>query len=191
MNKGSLADLARPAALPHAVLYDLSLALGGSLAVALLAQIAIPLPGSPVPLTGQTLGVLLVGATLGSYRGMLSLLLYLAEGACGLPVFAGGGTFLPATAGYLAGFVACAGCVGFLTERGWDRHFFSTLIAMAFGTLLIFAGGVLWLATSIGLGAALAQGFLPFLPAALLKITLSGLLLPAAWTLVGRKNRRS
>ncbi|MEE8142672.1 MAG: biotin transporter BioY [Planctomycetota bacterium] len=184
MPRGSLADLARPSAMPQAILYDLTLALGGSLCVALLAQIAIPITGSPVPVTGQTLGVLLVGATLGSTRGMLSLLFYLAEGSLGLPVFAGGGVFVPATAGYLVGFVAAAGCVGTLTERGWDRHVGSTLLAMMLGTLCIFACGILYLSTQLGWSAALAQGFTPFIPGAFIKITLAGLLLPTIWRLL-------
>lgn len=102
---------------------QVALVVAGSLLVALLAQVSIPLPFTPVPVTGQTLGVLLVGGALGSRLGAASLALYLGEGAIGLPVFAGGVGGLPVgpTGGYLVGFVLMAYVVGYLAERGWDR----------------------------------------------------------------------
>jgi biotin transport system substrate-specific component len=108
------------------LLYDAVLVVTGSVFIALLAQVAIPLPFSPVPITGQTFAVLLVGVLLGSRRGGLGVLLYLLEGAAGLPFFAGGTAGLARlagpTGGYLVGFVVAAIVVGLLAERGWDRR---------------------------------------------------------------------
>src|ERR671910_1051854 len=129
-------------------LFDAALIVVFSAFVALTAQVEIPL--RPVPITLQTLGVLLTGALLGSSRGVLALLLYLAEGAVGLPVFAGGAAglayMLGPTGGYLVGFVLAAGLVGWLAERGWGRRLVWTALAMAIGNLVIYALGVAWLA---------------------------------------------
>ncbi len=164
-------------------LADLALILLGSVVVAACAQISIPL--QPVPVTGQTLAILLVGMALGSRRGALALLAYLAEGAAGLPVFAGGQSGLAymagPTGGYLLGFVAAAWLVGWLAERGFDRNLFTTLAAMAAGNIVIYFFGVLWLQTLIGLDKALIGGVYPFLIGDALKAILAALLLPAAW----------
>src|SRR5215510_9056491 len=116
---------------------DVALIALGSLVVAIAAQIAIPLPWTPVPITGQTLGVLLVGASLGFRRGALSMALYLAEGASGLPVFAGGAAgavhLIGPTAGYLWSFPFVAALVGWLAEHGWDRRVWTAVAAMALG----------------------------------------------------------
>jgi biotin transport system substrate-specific component len=187
----TIADIARPANRRSARYYDLSLILAFSFFIALLAQAAIPLPFSPVPITGQTLGVLLAGLLLGSRRGAACLLVYLAEGALGLPVFAGG-TAGPAvlvgpTAGYLAGFVLAAYLVGRMAERGWDRSYGGTFLAMLLGNLAIYACGVTWLALYLGdFGRALVGGLLPFIPGDLLKILLAVALLPTGWRLLGR-----
>jgi biotin transport system substrate-specific component len=137
---------------PHRTLArDLALILAGSLLVALAARISIPLPFTPVPITGQTLAVLLVGAALGSRLGFLSLLAYLAEGAMGLPVFAGGtgglAKILGPTGGFLLAFPLAAGLVGLLVERfGLDRSFLGTLLAMLAGNALLYLVGLPWLA---------------------------------------------
>lgn len=177
---------------------DLALALGGSLFVALTAQAALPLPFTPVPLTLQTLGVLLVGAALGSRLGLWALLAYLAQGALGLPVFAGGtgglAKLLGPTGGFLLAFPLAAWLVGALVERfGLDRGFLGTLSAMLLGNALLYLAGLPWLAVWLlgagqaqGLGALLAMGLLPFLPGDLLKALLAALLLPAAWRFLGR-----
>jgi biotin transport system substrate-specific component len=148
---------------------DLSLVLAGSLFVALLAQVAIPLPFTPVPITGQTLGVLLVGAALGSRLGFMALLAYLLEGAMGLPVFAGGtgglAKILGPTGGFLLAFPLAAGLVGLLVERlGLDRSFLGTLLAMLLGNALIYLLGLPWLwAWLMGAGKALGlSGFSPW-----------------------------
>jgi biotin transport system substrate-specific component len=148
---------------------DLSLVLAGSLFVALLAQVAIPLPFTPVPITGQTLGVLLVGAALGSQLGFMALLAYLLEGAMGLPVFAGGtgglAKILGPTGGFLLAFPLAAGLVGLLVERlGLDRSFLGTLLAMLLGNALIYLLGLPWLwAWLAGRGRPLVfPGFSPW-----------------------------
>jgi len=171
---------------------DAGLILAGSLLVAALAQPEIHLTPN-VPVTGQTLGVLLVGATLGSVRGGLSMLLYLAEGAIGLPFFAGGESGVPglafATGGYLWGFVAAAVVVGFLAERRWDRTLPGAIAAMFVGEVIIFAIGVPWLAQAVDLSAddALAFGLYPFIVGDVIKLLLAAGALPAAWRLLGKR----
>jgi len=164
------ADILRPRARRLAWLYDLTLVLGGSLLVALSAQVAFPLPFSPVPVTAQTLAVLLVGALLGGVRGGVSLLLYLGQGVAGLPVFAAGGAgvayFLGPTGGYLLGFVAGATLTGLLAERGWDRRIATTLMAMLLGIAAIYATGLAWLALFAVTDNVLAAGLYPFMPGA-------------------------
>lgn len=177
------------AALPRSgALRDALLVLSGSLVVALGAQVAIPLPFTPVPLTGQTYAALLVGAALGARRGVLALLLYLAEGALGLPVFAGGAAGLARlggpTGGYLAGLVLAALLVGWFADRGWDRRPLPCLLAMIAGSVAIYACGVPWLALTVGADRAVAAGLLPFLPGDALKLALAALSLPLAWRLV-------
>jgi biotin transport system substrate-specific component len=167
---------------------DLLLVVGGSLLVALLAQARLPLPFTPVPITGQTLGVLLIGALLGARRGAASLLLYLTGGLAGLPVFTGWGSgpghLLGATGGYLLGFVAAAYIVGWLCERGLERRFRTALVPFLAGTAVIYLCGASWLAAFVGLQKALALGVLPFLAGDSIKLALAALLLPAGWKLV-------
>jgi biotin transport system substrate-specific component len=172
-------------------LRDTTLILAASLLLAALAQVEIPLPFTPVPITGQTFGVLLIGAALGSRRGAASVLAYLAEGALGLPFFAGGAGGLSvltgATAGYLVGFVAAAYIVGVLAERGLDRTFRTSLVPFLIGTVVIYAFGVAWLSTILGsLGEALRFGMLPFLFGDAIKLLAASLALPASWRLVRR-----
>ena len=159
------------------LLKDAILVLGASLSIALSAQIALQLPFSPVPITGQTLAVLLLGALLGSKRGALSVLAYLAEGTAGLPVFAGGGSgpawLLGPTGGYLLGFVVAAWVVGSLSEHVWDRSVAGTLVIMLAGSATIYLFGLLWLAHFVGADKALALGLIPFVPGDSLKIALA------------------
>jgi biotin transport system substrate-specific component len=169
-------------------LRDVLLVVAGSLLVAALAQVRIPLPFTPVPITGQTFAVLLVGAVLGSRRGAASLLLYLMEGSLGLPVFAGGAgglvhVFGP-TGGYLLGFVAAAYLVGRLAEGGLDRRFRSALLVLLAGEAVIYLFGVTWLGFFIGFQKALAAGLLPFVIGDAVKLVAAALALPAAWKLV-------
>jgi biotin transport system substrate-specific component len=177
--------LSRQLSARHAWLTDLVLISSGSLLVALLAQAALPLPFTPVPLTGQTFAVLLVGAALGARRGAASLALYAIEGAAGLPVFAGGAAGLARltgpTGGYLVGFIAAAGLVGWLADRGLERRWRTSVLPFLLGTLVIYAFGVSWLAAFTGLPAAVQKGLLPFLPGDLIKLALAALVMPAAW----------
>lgn len=168
---------------------DVFLVIAGSLLIAAMAQIEIPLPFTPVPITGQTFGVLLVGAALGSKRGVAALLLYITEGALGLPFFAGGasgvGILTGATAGYLVGFVVAAYIVGLLAERGLERSVRTSIIPFFVGTLIIYILGVAWLAVVVGgLGKAIVAGVLPFLLGDAIKLVAAALVLPAAWKLV-------
>lgn len=171
---------------------DLLLIGGGAALVALLSQIELPL--HPVPLTLQTLGVLLVGAALGWRRGVAALGLYVAAGAAGLPIFSGGGAGLAKltgpTGGYLLGFVVAAALVGYLAERyALDRSLPGTALAMLLGTAVIYALGLGGLHLSLGLSgsALLTAGLTPFLLGDALKLGLAALLLPAAWAWVGRR----
>ncbi len=168
-----------------------ALVLGFSLLTALSAQVVVPLPWTPVPLTGQTFAVLLTGALLGPRLGALAMLAYLAEGAAGLPFFrggAGGVTHLSgATAGYLLAFPAAAYVTGALAERGWDRRFLTAAAAMALGSFVILACGWAWLALMLGTPAeAFRLGVAPFLPGDVLKIALAAAALPAGWALLRR-----
>lgn len=163
--------------------------LGFSAIVGLTAQIAIPLPFTPVPITCQTLGVLLTGAVLGSVRAPLSLLSYLGIGALGVPVFARTGG--PATWGYLVGFVLASFAVGWLAERGWDRTFRRSLLAMLAGNIVLYIPGLFWLATFVGADKAIPLGLLPFIPGDVVKLLVAAAVLPSAWTLFQRRQRQA
>lgn len=165
------------------------LALVGSLLIAVSAQFQVPM--YPVPMTMQSFAVLVIGMAYGAKLGFATVLLYLAEGALGLPVFAGmkGGAqhLLGPTGGYLAGFALSALLVGWLAERGWDRSLLRTFAAMMAGKVVIFALGIGWLASLIGLDKAITLGFVPFIPGIILKVALAMAVLPGAWKLVGRR----
>jgi biotin transport system substrate-specific component len=184
----TLADVAVPraGALDNAVLV-----VSASLVTALAAQLAIPLPWSPVPITGQTFAVLLSGAVLGARRAFLAQALYLAEGALGLPVFAGGAAgftqFAGPTGGYLLAFPFAAAATGALAERGWDRRFPTMMLAMLAGSAVVFALGLVGLSRFVRADALVAQGLLPFLPGDLIKASLASLAVPGAWRWAGRR----
>ena len=152
----------------------------GSALIAASAQVRVPL--WPVPMTMQTFAVLALALACGPRLGAATVLLYLAEGAMGLPVFAGfkagPAALMGPTAGYLAGFVLAAALVGRLGERGWDRRVPTTVAAMLLGNLVIYAFGAGWLATLVGPAKALELGILPFLPGDALKIALAAAILP-------------
>ena len=171
------------------LLYDVVLIAAGSVFIALLARVAIPLPFSPVPITGQTFAVLLVGALLGSRRGGVVVILYLLEGVGGLPFFADGTGGLARlagpTGGYLVGFVVAAFAGGLLAKRGWDRRAWSTAAAMLVGNIIIYAFGLLWLERFVGAERVFSLGLLPFIPGDLFKLTLAAVILPAGWKLLG------
>lgn len=171
------------------------LVLSGSLLVALCAQVSLPLPFSPVPVTGQTFAVLLLGAFLGPRRAAAALVLYLAEGAAGLPVFAPGGLpgvarFLGPTGGYLLAFPLAAFLVGWLVLRV-PRRWWTVLGAALLAEGLILASGTTWLKSLTGAAwsEAMSFGFLPFVPGSFFKAALLALLLPASWWAADRSPR--
>jgi biotin transport system substrate-specific component len=176
-----------------ALVYDGFLIAAGSALIALSAQVALPLPFSPVPVTGQTFGVLLVASLLGRVRGTAAVLAYLAEGVAGFPVFAGAAAgpaaLLGPTGGYLAGFALGAYVCGGLAERGWDRTPLRAAASMILGNLAIFALALPWLARFVGAPNVWALGFWPFLPGDIVKIGLAAALLPLGWKALGARGR--
>jgi biotin transport system substrate-specific component len=172
------------------ILTDLVLVAAGAGFVALAAQFEIKLWFTPVPITGQTFAVLLVGASLGALRGAASLGLYFLVGLAGAPIYAGGEGgwewVKGATGGYLVGFILAAAVTGWLAERRWDRRFNSAVAAMLTGSVVIYALGLPWLAhvANTGLEDTLELGLYPFVVGDLLKLYLAGALLPGAWRLV-------
>ena len=166
------------------------LAIAGSIFVALSAQVSVPM--FPVPMTLQTLAVLLVGGTYGARLGAATLALYALEGAVGLPVFANfsGGFQVIAgpTGGYILGFIASAALVGYLVERGWGASGLKLCLAMLLGAALIYVPGVAWLAQFTGADKALQFGFWPFVAGDIVKAIVAGLAVPAAWSLLATKS---
>ena len=176
--------------LPHSLLMDIVLVFAGAALTGLLAQWEIPF--SPVPMTGQTLGVLLAGASLGAVRGGLSMVVYVGAGLIGLPWFAGAASGYPAaTFGYLLGFIVAASVLGFIAQTGRDRHVMQAIWAMFLAEAIIYAFGVTWLKIDLHVTWALAveYGFSPFIVADLAKMLIAALMLPAAWQLVDRLGR--
>ena len=164
--------------------------IGASLLIALAAQIAIPLPFTPVPLTMQPLAVLLVGVTLGSRRGAAAAALYLLEGASGLPFFsqghAGAAWLVAATAGYLWSYPLAAFVAGWFSERGWGSTTLRAIAGMLAALAIIYAGGFSWLAMLTSPSAALTLGVIPFVVADIVKVALGATLLPQLQKLVSQ-----
>jgi biotin transport system substrate-specific component len=178
-----LADL-----VPGALVRDVALVVAAAVLTGIAAQISIPLPFTPVPISLQTFTVLLAGAALGPIRGGLSMLLYLGAGVAGAPWFSdqqSGWEF--ASFGYIVGFVVAAVVVGAMARRGTDRTVLGAVWLMALGNLVIYAIGVGWLANwlAVDLPTALEYGVWPFLIGDALKIALAAGLLPGAWKLAG------
>ena len=163
----------------------------GSLLLAMSAQFKIPL--YPVPVTGQTLVVLVIGMVYGPWLGGVTIAAYLLQGVIGLPVFAGGtfgiATLLGPTGGYLGGFLIAAIIMGVLAERGMGRGIISTIIAMMIGNIVIYIFGASWLASFVGAEKALAAGVLPFLYGDVLKLAVAAGLMPVAWRLVNKPQK--
>ena len=183
-----LADLL-PAA-RHRYAVDTALVLGGAALTGIAAQIAVPVPGSPVPVTGQTFAALLVGTALGARRGFLALAVYALVGMAGMPWFAGGSSGAGgASFGYVLGMLLAATVVGGLARRGGDRSVLRTAGTMVLGSAIIYAVGVPYLALSTGMSAsaAIAAGLTPFLLGDALKAALAMGALPASWKLIGRR----
>jgi len=164
----------------------------GAALTALAAQVSLPVPGSPVPVTGQTFAVLLTAAALGPLRGLAAQGLYLALGLVGLPVFAGAAhgphVVFGASGGYLVGFLVAAAIVGAGARRGADRSPLRTLLLFALASVVIYAIGTAWLCLDTGMSASagIAAGVTPFIPGDVAKALLAAGLLPGTWRLLGR-----
>jgi biotin transport system substrate-specific component len=180
-----LADL-----IPKTVVRDVLLVVGAACTVGLLAQISIHLPSTPVPITGQTLGVLVAGTSLGWKRGVAAMVLYASAGVAGLPWFADHGSgYVGASFGYILGFILCAGVCGFLAEKGADRTVLKSVPAMVIGELAMYTAGVVWLGVClhVGIAKAIALGFTPFLIGDSIKAAIAALSLPGVWRLTKRQ----
>lgn len=179
---------------PRGAVADIALIAGGTALTAVMAQLAVPL--WPVPVTGQTLAVLLVGSALGARRGTLSMMLYWAVGVLGLPVFSDGGHGLGAalgpSGGYILGFIVSAYAVGKLAERGGDRTFLTGVLSFCAGTVITFSVGMVWLAMSLGAGLqqTLEWGLYPFILGGIVKALLAAAAMPLAWRVALRLRRR-
>jgi len=176
--------------IPRALVTDVALVAGGAALTGLMAQVAIPL--WPVPITGQTLAVLLVGSTLGASRGALSMLLYGALGIAGVPWFSdaghGVGVLLGSTGGYIVGFVLAAALTGWLAQRQWDRRFLHAAVTFLAGSGVVFLVGLPWLAVVTGadLAQTLQWGLWPFIPGGIVKALIAAAVIPALWKGVRR-----
>jgi biotin transport system substrate-specific component len=179
----------RSTALSNAVLV-----VSGVLGLAALAQIAIPVPGSPVPVTGQTLGVLILGTTYGSTLGVTTFAMYILAGIAGAPVFANSGHGLErivgATGGYLIGMLVATFVLGQLARFRLDQKFVTALPSMLIGTVITFSFGLVWLYQYTGQSWSwtVNAGLTPFIIGEVLKIAIAGTSLPAIWRVVNRKN---
>jgi biotin transport system substrate-specific component len=179
------------------VLVDAAVIVAGALLTAGAAQIRIPLPFTPVPITGQTFAVVLVGASLGPWHGATSQMLYVLLGAVGLPFYAGAShgwdILAGATGGYLLSYPIAAWAIGALAARGWDRKIGSSIGAMLTGNVIIYAIGLPWLAVVLntGLEKTLELGLYPFIPGDTFKLYLAAMALPGAWKLVDRVRKGS
>jgi biotin transport system substrate-specific component len=178
-----LADL-----LPVSRVRDVALVVGGATLTGLAAQIAVPVPGSPVPVTGQTFAALLVGTTLGVSRGMSALVLYALAGLAGVPWFANGTSGVSVAFGYIIGMILASAAVGALARRGADRSTLRMAGTMLVGEAIIYAVGVPYLAYAAGLSAsaAIAAGLTPFLLGDAVKAVLAMGVMPTAWKLLKR-----
>ena len=178
--------------LPGTLLADTALVVGGAAHVGLLAQVTIHLGFTPVPITGQTLGVLLCGSALGWRRAALAMGLYVAAGLAGLPWFAGHASGYPvANFGYLLGFIVAGSVLGWLASRGNDRNVVRAVITMVVGELCVYAIGVPWLAVDlhVSLLKAVSLGMTPFIAGDCIKAGIAGVALPSAWRLVDRATK--
>jgi len=182
--------------LPASLLRDALLVVGAAGVVGVLAQISFHLSFTPVPITGQTLGVLLCGTALGWKRGAAAMTLYGVAGLAGVPWFAGHTSgYVGASFGYILGFVACAALCGYLAERGRDRSLLGAIAIMVAGEIVIYSFGATWLAASLNIGArrAFALGVAPFLIGDCAKMAIAALVVPSAWrlTATGQDRQRT
>lgn len=176
---------------PNSLAREIPLLIAFNLLLVACSYISFNVPFSPVPITGQTFGILVVAMTLGRVKGTAVVLAYLLEGAVGLPVFAGGSAgfakFMGPTGGYLLGFLVSAYLVGYLADIGWDRKYSLSLLAMTLGTAVILGCGLLWLSRFVPSGMLLSTGLTPFIPGAIVKIAIAFSILPIIWKKFSRK----
>jgi biotin transport system substrate-specific component len=182
MQETPFIDALRPHEKQDAFIFDVILVIGAAIVIALFAQLAIRLPFSPVPITGQTFAVLLIAAVLGQNRATLAVGAYLLEGSLGLPVFANASSglahILGPTGGYLLGFIPSAYVTGYLYQQYKIHLALRTIAALVLGTTVIFISGLIWLRIFVGADNVLQLGFYPFLPGAIIKIALVMICLP-------------
>ena len=173
---------------------QLSLVLGGTIFLSVMAQIAFPIPGSPVPVTGQTLGVLLLGTAYGAGLGFSTMAFYLLIGILGAPVFASGSHGLErvigATGGYLVGMLFASLVLGALAGRKWDQKIRTVIPTMIIGSTIVFTFGLIWLQQFSGQSWSwtLEKGLLPFLPGEILKIAIASTALPTLWRFISKRS---
>ncbi|MDZ4722925.1 MAG: biotin transporter BioY [candidate division Zixibacteria bacterium] len=177
---------------PSTLWAEIPLLLGFNLLLVAAAYISIPLVFSPVPITGQTFGVMLIAMALGRIRGTAVVTAYLLEGIAGAPVFAGGGAgihhlFGP-TGGYLLGFVPAAFLTGYLADQGWYKGYILSAIAMFIGHAVVFLFGLTQLFFFVPVSGLFAAGLIPFLPGTAIKIGLASFILPSVWKFLGRRD---
>lgn len=184
------AEVFRPSRAKSAAIYDITLIAGFSLLIGLSANIAFYLPLSPVPVTGQTMAVLMTGMLLGPRRGVLAICAYLGQGLAGMGVFsagqAGPAVLFGPTGGYLVGFIGAAFVTGQLAQRRWDRSALTAAAAMVFGNAVLYTFGVIWLSVFLGPANALISGAAVFIPGDIVKIILAAILLPTGWKILNR-----
>ena len=187
----------RSAVLPRSsAITNTALILGGAAFLALTAQISIPVPGSPVPVTGQTLGVLLLGTAYGASLGLSTFAFYILAGIAGAPIFASHGSGLAhltgATGGYLAGMAVASLITGSLAGRKWDQKFSSSIPTMLLGNLAVFTLGAIWLQHSFHMSWAMTfdKGVRPFIYGEALKIAIAATALPALWSVVNKRTSK-
>lgn len=181
----SFIDIKRPVNQAFAVMHNAFWVLGGSLFLAFMSQLSLPLWFTPVPISMQTFAVMLLGGVLGGKKGGLAVLFYLFEGAIGFPCFAnhrcGPTVLFGPTGGYLFGFVLSAFLIGFLMEKGWKKSYKLTLAALLSGTVVVFASGTIWLSYFVGTESVLAMGVYPFMVGEILKILAAAVFIPFGW----------
>lgn len=174
---------------------EIPLLLSFNFLLAACAYISVTLPFSPVPVTGQTFGVLIIAMALGRMRGTAVVLAYLIEGVMGLPVFAGGSSglvkFIGPTGGYLIGFLGASYVIGSLADKGWDKGYLKSVFCMVIGTVIIFVTGLLWLSRFVPAENTLTMGLYPFIPGAIIKISLASVILPSIWKFIHRPGKNT
>lgn len=185
-----LSTLRTAVVVEDSVVSKMGFVLGGTLFLGAMAQIALPIPGSPIPVTGQTLGVLLLGTAYGTSLGLTTLLVYLLAGIAGAPIFtshsSGIDHLVGATGGYLIGMVIAAGVTGFLAGRKWDQKISTVIPTMLLGNVIIFSLGLTWLHFSTGQSWSwtVSKGLTPFIIGEALKIAIASTALPTLWKFV-------